>query len=128
MNIYLDIDGVILANDKAPALHVEEFVEHIVTNFPVYWLTTHVRHPGDDPLPMLARFLDGKTIELLKQVKPTQWDTFKTEAIDFSQEFRWFDDDVFEEEKRVLRENGVFDSWVEVDLADDQDFLAKAIT
>jgi hypothetical protein len=80
MNIYLDIDGVILANDKAPALHVDEFVERIVSNFLVYWLT-HVRHSGDDPLPMLSRVLDDKSIGLLREVKtpqPLAWAAFNS--------------------------------------------------
>lgn len=43
MNIYLDIDGVILANDKQPALHAKEFLKYITDNYPTYWLTTHCK-------------------------------------------------------------------------------------
>ena len=43
MNIYLDIDAVILANDKQPALHVKEFVKYLTDNYPVFWLTTHCK-------------------------------------------------------------------------------------
>jgi hypothetical protein len=93
VKIYLDIDGVILANDKQAALHADEFIAHLVSNFPVYWLTTHCRNVGDDPLIMLSRFFDSTTLDLLRQVKPTQWDALKIEAIDFSQPFMWFDDD-----------------------------------
>lgn len=117
VNIYLDIDGVILANDKQPALHANEFIGHIVERFPVYWLTTHCRNLGDDPVPMLTKFFDEETVKHLQQIRPSYWDMLKTEAIDFDQPFRWFDDDVFPEEQEVLKGYGRFDSWVSIDLA-----------
>lgn len=119
MNIYLDIDGVILANDKQSALHAEQFIKHVVENHTVYWLTTHCRNPGDDPVPTLESFFTEPTVTCLKQIKPTYWDTLKTEAIDFSLPFRWIDDDCLESERDVLQQYGVFDSWVEVNLAKD---------
>ncbi len=117
MNIYLDIDGVILANDRQPALHADEFIKRLVESFPVFWLTTHCRNPGDDPVPMLSRFFWPDTVAYLKRIKPAYWDTFKTEGIDFTQPFLWFDDDLFEEERSVLAEKEILDSWVEIDLA-----------
>ena len=41
MNIYLDIDGVLLANEKNLTLGAQEFIKHVVTNYPTFWLTTH---------------------------------------------------------------------------------------
>ncbi len=119
MNIYLDIDGVILANDKQPALHADEFIKHIVENHDVYWLTTHCRNPGDDPIPMLSRFFDDPTVACLKQIEPSYWDILKTEAVDFSRPFLWIDDDCLEAERTVLEQHNVFDSWIEVNLAKD---------
>ena len=119
INIYLDIDGVILANDKQPALHAEEFIRHLVEHYPVFWLTTHCRNPGDDPVPTLARFFDAATVERLTSVQPAYWDVLKTEAIDFSQPFLWFDDDPLATEREILAQHGVLDSWVEIDLAKD---------
>ena len=127
MNIYLDIDGVILANDKQAALHADEFIAHLVNNFPVYWLTTHCMRVGDDPLLMLSGFFGAETLELLKKVKPTQWDTLKTEAIDFSQPFLWFDDDPLAEEREELAQRGVLESWVEIDLANDPHQLREIL-
>ncbi|OGM16531.1 hypothetical protein A2V56_00600 [Candidatus Woesebacteria bacterium RBG_19FT_COMBO_42_9] len=43
MNIYLDIDGVILANDKQAALYAKEFLKYVTDNYPTYWLTTHCK-------------------------------------------------------------------------------------
>lgn len=117
MNIYLDIDGVIMANDKQPALHADEFIQHIVGQFPVYWLTTHCRIPNDNPLLMLSRFFSGETEKSLKQIRPAYWETLKTEAINFEHSFLWFDDDPIPEELEELTKRGVFESWVEVDLA-----------
>ena len=43
-NIYLDIDGVLLANDLNPANHANEFLKKVLTEYPdtTYWLTTHL--------------------------------------------------------------------------------------
>jgi len=34
-NIYLDIDGVLLANDTNPAKYADEFIKYILTKYPV---------------------------------------------------------------------------------------------
>ena len=38
MNIYLDIDGVLLVNDNNLANHAHEFLEYITSRYPTYWL------------------------------------------------------------------------------------------
>jgi hypothetical protein len=70
---------------------------------------------------------DAETVELLKQIKPTSWQTAKTRAIDISKPFLWFDDDLFYEEKETLTKNGVLDNWIEVDLSKEPDHLAQFI-
>jgi len=117
MNIYLDIDGVILANDLQLANHAKEFLAHVIGRYPTYWLTTHCKGDADYTVNFLSRFVDKETLELLKKIKPTNWDLSKTEAIDFNTPFRWFDDDVFDFEKRELIKHNALDSWVEVDLS-----------
>jgi len=47
----------------------------------------------------------------------------KTEAIDFSQPFIWFDDQVFEFEKEQLRKNNSLNSWINVDLRENPNHL-----
>jgi hypothetical protein len=96
MNIYLDIDGVILANESQPANHAKEFIKHLIDNYTVYWLTTHCKGDAEYTANHIHRFFDTDTINLLRKIKPTNWDMAKTEAIDFSQPFIWFDDQVFE--------------------------------
>jgi hypothetical protein len=56
---------------------------------------------------------------------PTNWKINKTEAIDFSQPFLWFDDDLFEEEKNELIHHNVLENWIEVDLRKDANHLQK---
>src|SRR3989344_4999508 len=117
MNIYLDIDGVILANDKQPAKYVKEFLKYVTDNYTTYWLTTHCRDEENYVIPLLSRFLDKETIETAKKIKPTNWSMSKTEGIDFSKPFLWFDDYIFDFEKQDLIKHGSLESWIEVDLS-----------
>lgn len=123
MNIYLDIDGVLLANDVYPAKHATEFLKFVTKNFPVYWLTTHCRGDAEYTCRHLSDKLPEDALQYLPKIKPTNWTTWKTEAIDFSQSFRWFDDYIFEEEKQVLREHEALDSWVEIKLEENENCL-----
>lgn len=42
MNVYLDIDGVLLANEKSAANYADEFLQAVLAAYPdsTYWLTT----------------------------------------------------------------------------------------
>lgn len=55
-------------------------------------------------------------MQYLSKIKPTTWGLKKTEAIDFTHPFLWFDDDCYSGEKQNLLEHKVFNSWIEVDL------------
>jgi len=127
MKAYLDIDGVILANDKQVANYADEFIEYLVDNFDVYWLTTHCKGDSNYTIGILSKFFNAVTIGALKKIKPTNWQTWKTEAIDFSDDFLWFDDQVFNEEINVLKQNDKFDSWVKIDLSKNIDQLKTLI-
>ena len=41
----------------------------------------------------------------------------KTDAIDFTKPFLWFDDDCYSGERLALKENDAFNSWIEIDIA-----------
>ena len=123
MNIYLDIDGVILANDLQPAKHVNKFLSHVVENYPTYWLTTHCKGDPSYTVNHLARILDDEAINLAKRIKPTNWRTSKTEAIDWKTPFLWFDDHIFDFEKDDLIRHDALNSWIEVDLSKNVDQL-----
>lgn len=130
MNIYLDIDGVLLANEENAANHVHEFLELINDRFPdsTYWLTTHCRGNARTAIERLRMVLPPKTVELLQIIKPTMWREAKTEAIDFTEPFLWFDDDLFEDEREELIKQNALGNWIEVDLSKDQDQLAKFVS
>jgi len=123
MNIYLDIDGVILANDRQPANYAKEFIKYFIDNHTVYWLTTHCKGDADYTVNHIQQYFDPETITLLKKIKPTNWSYSKTEAIDFSKPFIWFDDQVFEFEKEQLRKHNALKSWIKVDLRENINHL-----
>lgn len=125
MKLYLDIDGVILTKDGKPVKHLKEFLVYVLANFEVYWLTTHCKGDADYTLNYLSRFLAPEIIELLKKVKPTTFDRLKTEAIDFSSDFLWLDDFLFDSEIKELKKHGVRDSWLRVNLKSDPNYLKK---
>lgn len=115
--IYLDIDGVLLANEANLAIGASEFIKYATENFDVYWLTTHCMD-GDSAhaVEYVQRASDENLRPYLQKFKPVSWDIAKTEAIDFSKPFLWFDDDCYSGERAVLNEHNVFNSWIEVDL------------
>lgn len=127
MNIYVDIDGVILANDKEPARYVKKFLKYITNNYPTYWLTTHCKGDAEYTVNHLSRWLDKKSLALAKRLKATNWDTAKTEAIDFNSPFLWFDDYVFDFEKEILKKHDVLKNWVEVDLSKNKNQLKDIV-
>lgn len=118
MNIYLDIDGVLLADMKTPSRYADEFIQAVVTKYPnsTYWLTTHVWRGENVVSQSLAPYLQPETQALLAKIKPTDWGEYKTDGIDFTQPFLWFDDDLFDEERDALKQHDALDSHVMVDL------------
>lgn len=130
MNIYLDIDGVLLANDLNPANSAGDFLRYILTNYPdsTYWLTTHCQGDANIPIQHIGHLFEPEVLELMKKIKPTTWDLAKTRAIDFNQPFLWFDDDLFHEEKQTLIKNDALDNWIQVDLSKDPNQLTKFLT
>ncbi len=129
INIYLNIDGVLLANDRQSALYAHEFLDYLLAEYKdqVYWLSTHSRGDAALPIQNVGHLFEPKTIALMEQVKPTNWKTLKTEAINFTEPFLWFDDDLFDAEKRKLREYGVLENWIEIDLAKDNEQLGALL-
>ena len=127
-NIYLDIDGVILANEENLSIGAEEFIKYAVENFDVYWLTTHCRENDvTHAINYVMRAGSDSLRPHLEKLIPTTWVDNKTEAIDFSKPFLWFDDDCYLAEKRDLEANNAHSSWIEVDLRNYPDQLMREI-
>jgi hypothetical protein len=118
-NLYLDIDGVLsTAKHTQAAPGVDEFVELITQHFTCYWLTTHCKGDSAPALRYLSGFLKSATLEKLRQtVRPTNWDTLKTEAIDLTSDFYWLDDSPFQAEIAYLQAHGVADKLLVVKLS-----------
>jgi hypothetical protein len=127
VNVYLDIDGVLLANDQYAASSSKEVLKYVLTNYPdtTYWLTTHCNGDASAPVRHISHLFDNETVELLKRIKATSWQTAKTRGIDFTKPFLWFDDDLFFEERETLIKHGVLDNLIVVDLAKYPDQLGK---
>lgn len=118
MNIYLDIDGVLLANETSASEGADEFLQAILKKYPnsTYWLTTHNWQGENRAIDVLSPHLKPETIAVIDNIKPSKWGKLKTDAIDFSQEFLWFDDDLWPEELAVLEENNATHRFVMIDL------------
>jgi hypothetical protein len=123
MNIYLDIDGVILGNENRPTKHVKEFLKYLTDNYPTFWLTNHCKGDSNRTISFLSSLLDPETIAIAKKIKPTNWEISKTEAVDFNEPFLWFEDVLFDFEKENLEKHNALGNWVEVDLNGNADQL-----
>ena len=64
----------------------------------------------------LRQFLPDELIKPCAKIKPTNWRTLKTEAIDFSKDFLLLDDYLLEAEKEILKNHEKLDSWLQIDL------------
>lgn len=120
-SVYIDIDGVLLEKGQKIPEGAKELIQFLTNEFDCYWLTTHCRLGENKTIEYLEPFYDKKSIELLKKVKPTNWDTLKTEAIDFGSHFYWLEDYPFESEIKILEKNHKLNSLIKVDLKNPQE-------
>lgn len=127
MNIYLDIDGVLLIDDKQAAPYADDFLHAILTKYPdaTHWLTTHNWRGKNRAKEVLAPHLSADTVRLLDNIKPSEWGALKTDAINFEEDFLWFDDDLWPDELQVLENSNASDRFVMVDLSKDPEHLKK---
>jgi hypothetical protein len=114
--IYLDIDGVLLSRRQEVPKGAIDLIRFIVEHFDCYWLTTHCRSGVNKTISYLSPFYNETTLVLLEQIKPTEWETLKTEAIDFKANFYWLEDYPFESELRVLEKYGKSDRLFKINL------------
>lgn len=121
---------MLLINELNAAPYADEFLRYILTNYPdtTYWLTTHCWQGINRTHEVLSPALKPESMELLGKIKATEWGQAKTEAIDFSKPFLWFDDDLYPEEKSSLVAHNTLANWIEINLAVDPERLQKLIT
>ena len=116
MNIYLDVNGVVLQRNLTLAIGITDFLKKALEKHKVYWLTTHCKGSVEPVLNYLKGKLPNEAFELAKHIKPTNWDVLKTDGIDFSKDFLWFDDYLMQSEQQVLMKHNCQDKHVFVDL------------
>ncbi len=106
MNIYLDIDGVILST-ASPQEDIEAWLNYMLDNFPnIYWLTTHCRGGENQTKFWLSDKLPTRLVERMsKHIQATDWGVLKTDAIDFTKPFIWFDDNLMLSERQILEQH-----------------------
>ena len=117
MKMYLDIDGVLLGTHKGStelAYGASEFLLYAAENFDCYWLTTHCKGDVDAPMEYLRKYVDRDTFEVLKRVKATHFDVFKTEALSPEDDFLWIDDQLLRTEQDWLESNSIRSSWIQI--------------
>lgn len=116
--LYLDIDGVLLTRKNVRMANgAIEFIDNVLSHFDCYWLTTHCRsNDTTSLLNYLSEFFPSDIVKKLAVVKPSLWDTGKTEGIDFDADFYWLDDYIFEFEKRTLEKHYRLDRMIRVNL------------
>lgn len=124
-NLYLDLDGVILTKDGKETKHLKEFLEVATNEFDCYWITTHCKGDSLAVLNYLNDKISKESLEYLKILKPTNWNTLKTEAIDFQKDFIWMDDYIMESEKEILKKNNSLDSFIKIDLKNNPNQLKE---
>ncbi len=119
INLYLDIDGVLLGKNPMGEIalipNIEEFFVYTRDNFNCFWLTTHGRHGIEDVYAYLKSFFQGREKSLFKHFRTLQWNTLKTDVIDFELPFIWIDDAPLEYEIEILRKKGCLRNWMHVD-------------
>lgn len=117
MNIYLDIDGVLVTNNEA-AQYANEFLRYVITNYPdsTFWLTTRCQGNAETTVNQISKYFDDDVAVSLKAIKPTVWNVAKTEAIDFTKPFLWFDDTLLYGEREVLTAHHAFNKHILINL------------
>jgi hypothetical protein len=117
MNVYLDIDGILLTKQQKIPEGAENLIRYLIRHCNCFWLTTHCRTGTNKAADYLSQFYSKEFIRCFETVEPTNWSTLKTEAIDFTKSFIWLEDYPFEAEKKVLIEKDQLEALILVDLS-----------
>ena len=108
--LYIDIDGILLNTRPTKAANFAvPFIHFVIENFDCYWLTTHCKGDTANTLKYLKKYFDDDTMALLQKIKPTNWRNQKTEAIDFTSNFLWIEDNPMDDEKATLKTHSAYD-------------------
>ena len=118
ITLFVDIDGVLLRRDNTLAKDAKEFLGWAIDHFDCYWLTTRDRSGLER---IITAFKDQLPEDLIRKIKPTQWETLKTEAIDLNSDFYWIDDGLLATERDL-----VGGRWIMVNVNKNHDAIKEA--
>jgi hypothetical protein len=128
MKIYLDIDGTLLNPDGTSARCLYEFLEYVTGAHECYWLTTHCKGDAKTAEEYLRmKKLDEYAFKFISRIKPTNWDILKTDAIDMTEDFIWFDDSPMVHELLALKKAGKSGSLHHINLKDNPYALCEEL-
>ena len=107
---------MLLDRRRCLALQAEDFLTRMVGRFDCWWLTTRDQRSHEG---IIRAFYSQLPEGLVRQIGVAEWRTLKTEAIDWSSEWRWVDVDdaplVSErlevERRKASVSHGVPDRW-----------------
>jgi hypothetical protein len=128
MKIYLDIDETLINTDIHnihPANYLKEFLEFMLKNHDVYWLTTHCSGDATEAVLWMSKYVSPDIVDLIMRIKPTKWKVSKTEAINMNEDFLWFDDDPTPEDIENLKRHNKLGSLIKVNLDENPDILGE---
>ena len=130
MNLYIDVDGVLLGRNEDDEIalipDIEGILRYTKANFKCFWLTTHGRYGAEDVICYLRPYAKELDLSLFNHIQAAPWNSLKTEAIDFSKPFIWIDDKPLQVELLILKDKGCFNSWLHVDTF--RDFYDLTVT
>lgn len=131
--LYLDIDGVLLGkrdpNDVEIVLanYAKEFLKLATHYYDCYWLTTHCQDGNvEGAINALKGFCNEELLRLAEMIKPTVWKRSKTEAIDFTSDFYWIEDQPLAFEIEILHKNKSYKRWIKIDTRANPNDLKRA--
>lgn len=127
MNIYLDIDGVLLTKQKQPANHLAAFLKYVTENYTCYWLTTHCKGNAQTAINYLTSYAGTEVVDYLSEIQVTDWSTYKTEAINFTEDFVWLDDYALYAEVEMLKKHRSTDKLQLINLETTPDQLLSLV-
>ncbi len=129
MNIYIEINGVILQEDAELAKYADQFLQSVLSKYPTstYWLLPQAETGAVTSL-LENPYLSETTQALLASAQLLTWDELKTEAIELDKDFLWFGNEIWPDELKLLEDKNLSQQFVLVDLHKDPDMLEKLTT
>lgn len=109
MNIYLDVDGVLIRTASSKE-DISNLVKYILSTYPesTYWLTSFARQGNYGVKNILKNHFQSELLEeMMQKIKVAGWNRSKTEGIKLTEPFIWFDDNLGWQDKMVLNAHGL---------------------